>query len=219
MTQLSINTTWYLSLYTIHRRQKCNVKWSLFYLVAQIYLWSIRRGEIKVLTSAPVSYFIWSSLFAPLDTWLAIRIYWPRSNYLNTFSNFWILNWPRSVNHGVGAGVGMKGEAQVAHVLLANHFLPPSRHSRLTSFMNLRITDRELPRRQKRHKCQKSTVYHLLYRTKWDTEFSSAPALSHLTPAARVGDICCCQGFQSVWLKICRSVEILVIILCREMFC
>ena len=107
----------------------------------------------------------------------------------------------------------MKGEAQVAHVLDANHFLPPSRHSQLTSFMNLRITDRELPR-QRRHKCQKSYVYHLLYRTKWDTEFSSAPALSHLTPAARVGDICCCcQGFQNVWLKICRSVEILVIIL------
>ena len=37
----------------------------------------------------------------------------------------------------------MKGEAQVAHVLDANHFLPPSRHSQLTSFMNLRITDRE----------------------------------------------------------------------------
>ena len=36
----------------------------------------------------------------------------------------------------------MKGEAQVAHVLLTNHFLPPSRHSQLTSFMNLRITDR-----------------------------------------------------------------------------
>ena len=150
MTQLSINTTWYLSLYTIHRRQKCNVKWSLFYLVAQIYLWSIRRGEIKVLTSAPVSYFIWSSLFAPLDTWLgAIRIYWPRSNYLNTFSNFWILNWPRSVNHGSEQVSGWKESSQVAHVLLANHFLPPSRHSRLTSFMNLRITDRELPSRRR----------------------------------------------------------------------
>ena len=36
----------------------------------------------------------------------------------------------------------MKGEAQVAHVLDTNHFLPPSRHSQLTSFMNLRIMDR-----------------------------------------------------------------------------
>ena len=98
----------------------------------------------------------------------------------------------------------MKGEAQVAHVLDTNHFLPPSRHSQLTSFMNLRITDRaEEP-------AQVSEVLRLSPSLQKRSETRNLVQLRLCPPDSdcQVGDICCCQGFQGVWPKICRSIEI-----------
>lgn len=98
----------------------------------------------------------------------------------------------------------MKGEAQVAHVLDTNHFLPPSRHSQLTSFMNLRITDRaEEP-------AQVSEVLRLSPSLQKRSETRNLVQLRLCPPDSdcQVGDICCCQGFQGVWSKICRSIEI-----------